>query len=345
MKNIFKNKTILITGASGTIGSAIVLSLLKIRDVKVVRAMSNDENGLHELLENIDVNLNSFNLRERMKKKFRMLYGDIRDFKRCIQATKNVDFVIHAAALKHVSICEYNPSEAKKTNIEGTKNIIKAAIRNNVRKVIFVSTDKAVYPSSDMGFSKRVAEKNSLKSNFKNKKNKTKISCVRFGNVLGSRGSVVPRFVNQIKTMKKINLSSKKMTRFVMTIKDAVRLIFKSLKIMKGGEIFIFKSMFSIKILDLAETLQNYYKKKYNKITIKIIGLNNKEKYSEMLMTKKESLISHETKDMHIILPKKKLRNKINEKTYRKIDSANSKFLNKKQILKLLIVNKLIEKL
>ena len=344
MKDLFKNKTILITGASGTIGSAIVLSLLRSQKFKVVRAMSNDENGLHELLENIDVNLNSFNLKERMKKKrFRILYGDIRDYKRCFAATKGVDIVIHAAAMKHISICEYNPAETIKTNIRGTKNIIKASIKNKVKKIIFVSTDKAVYPSSDMGLSKRKAELISLNSNSNKTKKITKISCVRFGNILGSRGSVVPRFINQIKSKQKLNLSSKKMTRFVMTINDAVRLIFKSLKIMKGGEIFIFKSMYSIKILDLAESLKNYYKKKYKKISIKIIGVDNREKFSEMLMTKNEHKFSKETNDMYIIYPKRKLEKKMNFYSLKKIDSNSVKLLSKQKILNLLIKNNLLE--
>lgn len=346
MKNLFRNKTILITGASGTIGSAIVLNLLKSQNFKVVRAMSNDENGLHELLENIDVNLDSFNLKERMKKKkFRILYGDIRDYNRCCSATEGVDIVIHAAAMKHISICEYNPDETIKTNIKGTQNIIKASKKNRVKKIIFVSTDKAVYPSNDMGLSKNKAEKISLNSNSnsKKKRNVTKISCVRFGNILGSRGSVVPRFLNQIKSKQKINLSSKKMTRFVMTINDAVRLIFKSLKIMKGGEIFIFKSMYSIKILDLAEVLKRYYKKIYKKISIQVIGVDNKEKFSEMLMTENEFKFSDETKEMYIIHPTKRLKKKMNSFNSKKVDSNDVRLLTKEKILKLLIKNKLLK--
>ena len=172
--------------------------------------------------------------------------------------TKNVDIVIHAERMKHISICEYNPEETVKTNILGTKNILNACRINKVKKLIIVSTDKAAYPTSDMGKSKKRAEDLALKFNDKVKKPLTKISCVRFGNVLGSRGSVIPRFIKQINSKKTIHLSSKNMTRFVMTIEDAVRLIFKSLKLMKGNEIFIFKSMYSIKILDLAEVLKNF---------------------------------------------------------------------------------------
>ena len=344
MKSIFKNKVILITGASGTIGSSIVLKILKSKNFKVVRAMSNDENGLHELLENIDVNLTAFNLKDTMKKKkFRILYGDIRDYSRCLSATKNVDIVIHAAAMKHISICEYNPEETIKTNIFGTKNILNACRTNKVKKLIIISTDKAAYPTSDMGESKKRAEDLALKFNDKVKNPVTKISCVRFGNVLGSRGSVIPRFVKQINSKKTIHLSSKNMTRFVMTIEDAVRLIFKSLRLMKGNEIFIFKSMYSIKILDLAEVLKKFYSKYIKNINIKIIGVNVKEKFSEILMTEKEYKSSREKNDMYIINFKKK-RFKKRAKYYdlRNIDSKYTKLLKREQILKILMKNKIL---
>ena len=344
MKSIFKNKVILITGASGTIGSSIVLKILKSKNFKVVRAMSNDENGLHELLENIDVNLTAFNLKDTMKKKkFRILYGDIRDYNRCLSATKNVDIVIHAAAMKHISICEYNPEETVKTNIFGTKNILNACRINKVKKLIIISTDKAAYPTSDMGKSKKRAEDLALKFNDKVKKPVTKISCVRFGNVLGSRGSVIPRFIKQINSKKTIHLSSKNMTRFVMTIEDAVRLIFKSLKLMKGNEIFIFKSMYSIKILDLAEVLKKFYSKYIRNINIKIIGVNVKEKFSEILMTEKEYKSSIEKNEMYIINFKKKgFKKKTKYYDQRNIDSKYTKLLKREQILKILIKNKIL---
>ena len=344
MKSIFKNKVILITGASGTIGSSIVLKILKSRNFKVVRAMSNDENGLHELLENIDVNLTAFNLKDTMKKKkFRILYGDIRDYNRCLSATKNVDIVIHAAAMKHISICEYNPEETIKTNIFGTKNILNACRTNWVKKLIIISTDKAAYPTNDMGKSKKRAEDLALKFNDKVKKPVTKISCVRFGNVLGSRGSVIPRFIKQINSKKTIHLSSKNMTRFVMTIEDAVRLIFKSLKLMKGNEIFIFKSMYSIKILDLAEVLKKFYSEYIKNINIEIIGVNVKEKFSEILMTEKEYKSSREKNDMYIINFKKKgFKQRTKYYDLRNIDSKYTKLLKREQILKILMKNKIL---
>ena len=245
--------------------------------------------------------------------------------------------------MKHISICEYNPEETVKTNILGTKNILNACRINKVKKLIIVSTDKVLYPTSDMGKSKKRAEDLALKFNDKVKKPLTKISCVRFGNVLGSRGSVIPRFIKQINSKKTIHLSSKNMTRFVMTIEDAVRLIFKSLKLMKGNEIFIFKSMYSIKILDLAEVLKKFYSKRIKNINIKIIGVNVKEKFSGILMTEKEYKSSREKNDMYIINFKKKAFKK-SAKYYnlRNIDSKYTKLLKRDQILKILMKNKIL---
>ena len=350
MKRLLKNKIVLITGASGSIGSNLVIKLLKHYKCKVIRAMSNDENGLHELLENVDNNFKSFNLQIRMKRNnLRILYGDVRDYSRCLTATRNVDIVIHAAAMKHVSICEYNPEETIKTNVIGTKNIIKAAIKNKVKKIIFVSTDKAVNPTNDLGASKLRAEQISLASNFLKNNGRTKISCVRFGNIIGSRGSVLPRFINQITSKQEIKISSEKMSRYVMTIDDATHLVLKSLRIMKGGEIFIFKSMYSLKIIDLANCLKNYYQAVYKQIKIKIIGVSNKEKFSEELMTTEELKYSKETNDMYILnyknLNKKTKKNRFKSTKLACIDSRYGKFLTIEQILKFLIKNNLLKKL
>ena len=194
-----------------------------------------------------------------------------------------------------------------------------------------------------MGRSKLKAEKIALNSVklFKNKN--TKISCVRFGNILGSRGSVLPKFINQIKKQKKIKISSKKMTRFIMTINDATNLIFKSLRIMNGNEIFIFKSMYSIKIYDLAKVLRKYFIRKYKRISIQEIGVNTKEKYYESLMTKNEFKYSKETKDMYIIEPNYKSKNKIsNYKYVSEVNSKETKNLDQKNLLRILNSNFLL---
>ena len=156
-KNIFFNKNILVTGGSGSIGSGIVELLLK-KNCKVIRVMSNDENGIYELSEKLN-SLNKKLITKMVKSKIRYLIGDIRDYKRCLLATKNIHIVIHAAAMKHVPICEYNKNETYKTNVKGTKNLIKSSVKNNVKKFLLISTDKAADPTSEMGKSKLKAEK------------------------------------------------------------------------------------------------------------------------------------------------------------------------------------------
>ncbi len=202
--DFLKNKKILITGGTGSIGSALVLKLFNSK-CNVIRVMSNDENGLYELSKKLNSkgfdNLDFFNSME--KKKIRFFLGDIRDFERCKEVTSGVDIVIHAAALKHVSICEYNPFEVIKTNVQGTENIIRASIANKVSKLLFISTDKVVSPTNIMGSSKLQAERISINANEFKGNSKTKISCIRFGNILGSRGSVIPNFINLLKEKKK----------------------------------------------------------------------------------------------------------------------------------------------
>ena len=205
MKNYFKNKSVLITGASGSIGSALLKNLIKNKNCKVIRAMSNDENGLfelnQELLDPDKINTTKFDtFKNAMKKnKIRILYGDVRDYRRCLEATRKIDIIIHAAAVKHVPICQYNPEEAIKTNLLGTNNLCKAAIKNKVKKFLLISTDKVVNPTSIMGETKLKAEQVVLNCN---EKSSTKFACIRFGNVVGSRGSVIPLFINQIKKKK-----------------------------------------------------------------------------------------------------------------------------------------------
>ena len=162
MRNIFLNKKVLVTGGSGSIGSGIVKTLLR-KNCKVIRVLSNDENGIYELSEKLN-DINKKLTIKMMQDKIRYLIGDIRDLKRCILATKNIDIVIHAAALKHVPICEYNKDETFKTNVYGTQNLIKASIKNRVKKFLFISTDKAADPTTVMGKSKFLSENNVIKT-------------------------------------------------------------------------------------------------------------------------------------------------------------------------------------
>ena len=273
------------------------------------------------------------------KNKIRYLIGDVRDSKRCNELCQDVDIVIHAAAMKHVPICEYNSDEAKKTNFYGTKNIINASIKNKVKKLLFISTDKVVNPSSLMGKTKLHAEKLILNSN-KEKKNKhTKLSIIRFGNIIGSSGSVLLKFLDQIKNNENLTVTSKEMTRFFITINYAVKQIINSIKIMSGSEIFIIKNMNAIKIYDLALALKKYYK--FNK-KITIDGLREGEKIYEELLRKNEIKNSHIIKNF-IITEYSKVykKNNINDSM---INSNSANILNQRQIIKFLLLSKLVSK-
>jgi FlaA1/EpsC-like NDP-sugar epimerase len=259
MKNIFANQTILITGGTGSIGSAIVKELLKF-NCKTIRVLGSDENGLHNLSLDL-ASLHNKNFMELMiKNKIRYFYGDITDLNRMISATEGVDYIIHAAALKHVPICEYNPFEATKTNVIGTENMIRASFyHKNIKKFILISTDKVVNPTTVLGTTKLLAEKIVINSNLNKGYRKIKLSVVRFGNVIGTRGSVLPKFITQLKNNENITLTNKITTRFFVTVEAAVKSVLTSFEIMKGGEIFIPKTINAIKISDLARALCKNY--------------------------------------------------------------------------------------
>lgn len=338
----FKNKSILVSGGTGSIGSAIVNKLQK-HKCKVIRVFSNDENGLYELSEKIN-ELKDISFQQKMKKnKIRFILGDIRELQRCIEATKNIDIVIHAAALKHVPICEFNPKEALKTNYVGTKNLIKASKKNKVKKFLFISTDKVVNPISVMGKSKKVAEQKVLKSN---KKGQTLFSCIRFGNIIGSRGSVLPKFKNQILQNKSLSITDKKMERYFLTIDKAVDNIFSSIKLMRGKEIFIIGNLPNFKIYDLAIVLKKHFKEKigYNKKII-ITGMRSGERTFEKLFLPKKHKNIFRYKNLIILIEEK--RNKINIDKYGypfKVynDEDLQKVASQNYIKKYLISNKLI---
>jgi UDP-N-acetylglucosamine 4,6-dehydratase/5-epimerase len=343
-KNYFKNKKILITGATGTIGSAIIFDFIKNYDFKVIRAMSNDENGLFQLSQNIKPQTS--NLHKMMKSnKIRLIYGDIRNYNRCLEATEDIDIVIHAAAMKHVPICEYNPDEAIETNIIGTKNICKASIKNKIEKLLFISTDKAVDPQSIMGVTKLAGEKIVLNANDVASIKKKIFYCIRFGNVIGSRGSVIEVFKDQINNNKNLTVTNKNMTRFFMDIELAAKKIINSLQICRGGEIFIIKAMKTFKIFDLAETLINYYKKK---IKINITGVRENEKLSEVLLSSYEMQFAIENKEFLIINKDYDIKSNINYYSGQKLSkfeytsSKRKKMISKTEILNYLKKKKII---
>ncbi|ABE52495.1 UDP-N-acetylglucosamine 4,6-dehydratase family protein [Methanococcoides burtonii] len=295
MKDIFKNKNILVTGGTGSIGSEIVRLVLRYNP-KVVRILSRDESKQFELEQEIG-HLDNV----------RFLIGDIRDKSRLQRAFEGIDIVFHAAAMKHVPACEYNPFEAVKTNVMGTQNVIDAALDNDIEKVIAISTDKAASPINTMGATKLLAEKLILDANFYKGPRKTVFSCVRFGNVMGSRGSVIPLFAKQIKNGGPVTVTDSEMTRFMMSIPQAVNLVFKATKIARGGEIFIFK-MPVVKLGDLAQVMIEKLAPKYGykpeDIQITNIGIRNGEKMYEHLMNLEEALYAYKTEDMYIVLNK-----------------------------------------
>lgn len=345
MANAFKNKSILVTGGTGSVGRDLVHELLT-HDPKVIRVLDNNETELFNLQEELAPN-----------KKMRYLFGDIRDKERMEMALAGIDLVFHSAALKHVYITEYSPFEAVKTNIIGIQNLIEASIDNNVEKVLFTSSDKAVNPSNVMGTSKLMGEKLIVAANTYKGQHKTRFSCVRFGNVLGSRGSIVPLIKNQVKNGQSVTITDKKMTRFVMSPKQSIKLLLKSMEITIGGEIYVLK-MPTVKITDMLDVIINEMAPKYGKdpkkIKIKTIGVKPGEKICEELMTETESARAVETKDMFIVLPyftetgllrpnyysKYMKLKKALKKSYNSIDT---KYLSKKDIKKLLDRDGLLE--
>ncbi len=326
-KNIFKNKEILVTGGCGSIGSEIVRQLIKHKP-KLIKIFDNDEAKMFEIQQE----LNNF-------KKARYLIGDIRDETRLKVAMKNTNIVFHCAALKHVPLCEYNPYEAVKTNVIGTQNVIKISREEEIDKVVFISTDKAVNPINTMGATKLLSEKliiNDIGSY------KTKFCCVRFGNVLNSSGSVIPTFINQIKKGKPITITSTDMTRFFMSIKEATNLVLRAAEISKGREIFILK-MKSLRIIDLAKAVINNMNisSENNRSRIKITGVRPGEKLHEILLTQEESRNVKNLKDMFVLYPghfnpheiEKGFESK-NQKT--EYDSRSSKHLTILEIMRMI---------
>jgi FlaA1/EpsC-like NDP-sugar epimerase len=236
----------------------------------------------------------------------RFLLGDVRDKERLLMAMDEVDLVFHAAALKHVLACEYNPFEAVKTNIYGTQNVIEAALEKNVERVIMTSSDKAVNPANTMGASKLMAEKLITAANHYKGSRRTVFASVRFGNVLGSRGSVVPLFKEQIRQGGPVTLTHENMTRFIMALEEAVGLVFKAAALARGGEVFVLK-MPAIQVADLArvlvEALAPAYGFEPEQIKVNIIGSKPGEKLYEELISPGELNRTRELEDMYVVLP------------------------------------------
>ena len=293
-EDFYRGKTVLVTGGVGSIGSFLVRELLTYNP-KSVRVFDNNESGLFDLEQELNL------------KFLRSFVGDIRDKERLTMAMEDVDIVFHAAALKHVPLCEFNPFDAVKTNVVGTQNVLDAAFAQNVQKVITISTDKAVNPSNVMGATKLLAERLTISANNYRGHKKTTFSCVRFGNVLNSRGSVVPLFIKQIQNGGPITVTHQDMRRFIMDIPSATRLILIAGMLSCGNEIYIMK-MPAIRIMDLAEVMREKFASRNgfeaDKIPISVVGVRYGEKIDEVLMTMDETTCAFENDEMYIVLPK-----------------------------------------
>lgn len=278
----WQNQSILLTGGTGSFGKHFCKVMIENYRPKVIRVFSRDELKQHEMRQQFG------------EEHLRFFIGDVRDPDRMRRAMEGVDLVVHAAALKQVPACEYNPLEAVKTNIHGAQNIIDAAIDTGVKKVIALSTDKAVNPVNLYGATKLCAEKILIQGNAYSGSRGTRFSCVRYGNVIGSRGSVIPVFREQKKTGK-ITITDRRMTRFWLTLDQAVELVVNGFEHMQGGEIFVPKIP-SMKITDLAKAVAP-------ECDIQIIGIRPGEKLHEALITEEEGRNTVKYNGMFVIMP------------------------------------------
>lgn len=273
---MFKNKTILITGGTGSFGNAVLKRFLK-TDIKEIRIFSRDE----KKQEDMRINLQN--------DKVKFFIGDTRDYNSIYSALSGVDYVFHAAALKQVPSCEFYPMQAVQTNILGSENVLNSAIAQNVKNVIVLSTDKAVYPINAMGLSKAMMEK-VMVAKSRTIENGTVLCGTRYGNVMASRGSVIPLFVNQILSGQPLTITDPNMTRFLMSLEDAVDLVIFAFQNANNGDIFVQKAPAST-ILDLALALKEIFNAKNE---IKIIGTRHGEKLYETLLTREERIYSQD---------------------------------------------------
>ena len=323
---IFKNKTVLITGGTGSFGSTFLNYLLK-TDIKEVRIFSRDEKKQEDL---------------RIKysnSKVKFYIGDVRDFEALDRALYKVDFVFHAAALKQVPSCEFYPMEAVKTNILGTNNLVRACIKNKVKKVIGLSTDKAVYPINSMGVSKAMMER-ILISKARTLKGSTCFCVTRYGNVMTSRGSVIPLFVSQIKNKKPITITDPNMTRFLMSLDESVNLVLHAFKYGKPGDLFIQKAP-GTTIKSLANVIIKILKRK---VPVKIIGTRHGEKLYESLLTREELAKAKSNGKYYVVKMDDRdlnygnyfVKGKIKTSASKDYTSHNTKRLNDKELEKLL---------
>jgi FlaA1/EpsC-like NDP-sugar epimerase len=323
---VLNNKNILITGGTGSFGHQMVKELMPYKP-KIVRIFSRDEDKQHSMKMELE--------NEPIFKKMEFIIGDVRDYDRLYAVTKNIDIIFHAAALKQVPTVELRPYEAVKTNIFGAYNVVKAAVARKVKNVVAISTDKAVKPVNAMGMTKALQEKIILSNDLT--KDGTKFCCVRYGNVLGSRGSVIPLWNSKIDKKQPLPITHKEMTRFLLTLSEAIDLVFYSLKHGNGGEIFVKKAP-AAKMTDLALAYAELKTGKKN-YPLEFVGIRAGEKIDEILVSEEEMRHSIERKDHFVINREEKIdkfstKNIISHKQY---GSHNTKHLTVdelKQIMK-----------
>ncbi|MEY7849451.1 SDR family NAD(P)-dependent oxidoreductase [Natrarchaeobius sp. A-rgal3] len=290
---MIRNKNVLLTGGTGSVGRALISRFLE-HDPSVFRIFDNNESGLATLKSEI------------ADSRCRYLAGDVRDRNRLVRAMEDIDVVVHTAAMKHVDICEYNPFEAVKTNTLGLQNVVDAAIDEDVKRVIFTSSDKAVNPSNTMGTTKLLGERLITAGNKHRGDRDLRFASVRFGNIINSSRSVIPLFSEQIRRGGPVTLTDRRMTRFFLTYTDVFELVFDALRKMRGGEVFVF-DMPAIRIEDLADAMIETLAPKFDyypsDIEIEIVGRRPGETFHEEIMTQREADRTQRSGDLYAILP------------------------------------------
>lgn len=283
MNNLFNGKILLITGGTGSFGNTVLNHFLS-SDIHEIRIFSRDEKKQDDMRHHYQVTY------PELANKIKYFIGDVRDITSIRNAMPGVDYIFHAAALKQVPSCEFFPIEAVKTNVHGTDNVLTAAIEHGVKKVVCLSTDKACYPVNAMGISKAMMEKTFIAKSRTIDERKTLICGTRYGNVMASRGSVIPLFIEQIKAGKPITVTEPKMTRYIMSLEEAMNLVLYAFENAHGGDIMIQKAP-SCYIGDLAQAIKELFKVDTE---IKTIGIRHGEKMYEVLMTREESAKSED---------------------------------------------------
>ncbi len=328
------NKTLLITGGTGSFGSTLVSRLIssKINQIKIFSRDEKKQEDMRNFFEN---------------KKLKFVVGDVRDEEAVSNSLRDVDYVFHAAALKQVPTCEFFPMEAFKTNVIGTKNVIKYSIQNKIKRLVVLSTDKAVYPINTMGVTKSLAEKLVISNPLNFHDSSTIICATRYGNVIASRGSMIPLFINQIKQGKNLTITSPSMTRFMMTLEQSVQLVLHAFTKGKNGQIFVQKSP-SADIKTVSKAIKKIFDYKKND---KIIGVRHGEKMFETLVATEEMsrckinnnyfCINPDTRDLNY----DKYFTKGTNKIFKDYSSNNVKKFNIDQVIKLLLSSKQFKEL